>query len=102
MLKDLKIYERELADYMSQISEQAYHAGWLAELEYILWSAVIGGKREFGRYFISDEDVETLRSLSAKCNCWIIFDDKNDETAIKLEDWKKMFSESNPSNWNFR
>ena len=58
MLKDLNTVEKELAEYMSQISEEAYSAGWFSDLEYILWNAVTGGKREFGRYFISDNDIE--------------------------------------------
>jgi hypothetical protein len=102
MLKDLNIFERELAHYMSQISEEAYSAGWFTNLEYILWNAVIGGKREFGRHFISDKDIENLTFISSKCNSWIIFDDKNDETAINLEEWKKMFSEVDPRNWKFK
>jgi len=102
MLNDLNKFEKELADYMSQISEEAYCAGWISNLEYILWNAVTGGKREFGRYLISDKDIENLISFSTKCNSWIIFDHKNDETAINLEEWKKVFSESDSGNWKDR
>jgi hypothetical protein len=34
MLADLNPEQRALADYMSEISEESWHAGWLSDLEY--------------------------------------------------------------------
>ena len=37
MLRDLTPPQRQLADFMSDLSENAYCAGWMSGLEYALW-----------------------------------------------------------------
>ena len=39
MLTDLTPDQRALAEYMSELSEQAIHAGWIQNLEHALWRA---------------------------------------------------------------
>jgi hypothetical protein len=43
MLRDLTPAQLELAEYMSDLSEEAYCAGWMRDLEYALWDAAYGG-----------------------------------------------------------
>jgi hypothetical protein len=38
--------QRQLADYMSDLSEEAYSAGWMNGLEYALWDALTGRLEE--------------------------------------------------------
>jgi hypothetical protein len=100
MLHDLTSEQRQLADFMSNISEKCYYAGWLSNLEYILWDAVNNGEKEFGHGIISDQDVRTLMQLSKDCNCWIYYDDTTEETALDLANWRYKFNEAaikNPS-----
>lgn len=58
--------------------------GWMHNLEYILWDAVLHGQRHYGHGTISEKDVETLQNLSEKADVWIIFDDETQETALTL------------------
>lgn len=84
MRKDLTNQQLLLADYMSNISERCYYAGWMQGLEYVLWDAVLYGQREYGQDTISPKDVEILRDLSETARAWIIFDDTTEETAVDL------------------
>jgi hypothetical protein len=40
---------------MSDISEEYYCAGWLIGLEEILWSMVVGNRREFGMGVVTED-----------------------------------------------
>jgi len=44
MLSDLSPDARALANFMSDLSEQIWCAGWLKGLEFMLWPVVIGEK----------------------------------------------------------
>ncbi|PAC31090.1 hypothetical protein [Flectobacillus sp. BAB-3569] len=90
MIADLTNTQRELAYYMSEISEKCYAASWMQGLEYALWNAVINGEQAYGQDFISKKNCETLRILSEACDSWIYFDESSEETAISLSLWKKM------------
>lgn len=86
---------------MSDLSEQAYCAGWMDGLEHVLWSVVTGGSRRYGFLQITDEHIEKLKELSDTCGGWIIFDDEKGETFIPFDEWLHIY-ESNQnrlSNW---
>jgi len=104
MLKDLDNLQLALADFMSEISERCYYAGWMSDLEYSLWDALVNGERKYGQDIITKDDIQTLKDLSQRCNCWIYFDDTNEETAIDLDIWKEKFKNyisSHPDLRNF-
>lgn len=82
-----------LVGFMSDLSERCYAAGWIANLEYVLWDAVKIGERKFGQDMITSQDIEQLSQLSKACNCWIYYDDEMEETAIGINDWERMFDE---------
>jgi hypothetical protein len=92
MLKDLDPDQLALAELMSNISEAGYSAGWMEGLEVDLWGILLGSKEEYGQYLIPKQELDQLLFLANKCGCWIIFDEVNEETAIELEMWKKMYS----------
>jgi len=77
---------------MSEISEEAFCAGWLQDLEYDLWRIVLAGHGAYGRYQVDEDSVETLRALSAACGGWIFFDDDSEETFIPLARWIERFN----------
>lgn len=87
MLRDLTPQQRALADRMSEISEEAFCAGWMRDLEYDLWRIVVAGGGTYGWRDLDRETVEELRSLSAACDGWIVFDDETEETFLPIQDW---------------
>ncbi len=91
MLKDLTPAQRQLAEYMSELSEDAYCAGWMDGLEFALWRAVTEGPREYGFMHLSREQIERLGSLSEKCGGWIVFDDELWETWVPLSEWRRRY-----------
>ena len=93
MLQDLNEDQQALEGFMSQISEAGFAARWMQDLEFDLWTSLIEGSRRYGAYTITEIDINQLRSLVDKCGCWIVFDDQNEETAVELETWKKMYHE---------
>jgi len=72
---------------MSNLSEEAYGAGWMDGLEFALWQIVVGDRRDYGRLAVPDEHVSILRSLSVAAGGWIVFDDERDETWVSAADW---------------
>ncbi|SRR5258706_9457270 len=98
MLKDLNEHELKLAELMSEISEKGFCAGWMISLEFYLWEIINGGNRRYGTYEVTQSDIDQLNALSQECGCWIIFDDANDETAIDLKTWKRMYADQRKIN----
>jgi hypothetical protein len=92
MLRDLPTDQRLLADFMSELSEEAYYAGWMIDLEYALWEAVIGVRRDYGRLELSEAHCTRLRELSDNCGGWIVFDHDTEETWMPLAKWEERFS----------
>jgi hypothetical protein len=83
--------ERALAEYMSEVSEEAYCAAWYCGLEYYLWEGVLGRRRAFGRTTISQKKRQKFKELSEKCEGWIIFDMKLGEIWVSFESWQRMY-----------
>lgn len=70
MLNDLSPQQRELENYMSELSEHAYSAGWMDGLEFAL-----------GKLFI---DVPTNTVSSS-------FHDQFEETSVPMNKWLEIF-----------
>ena len=94
MIKDLNKNQQELAEYMIELSEEAYYAGWMEGLEYALWKAVVEGPYNYGRLNINKNHIENLQNLSTQCGGWIYFDHLKEESFIDLESWKTKYSEN--------
>jgi len=84
--------QKKLSDFMSDISEQAYYAEWMLNLEYVLWDAVLNGERKYGRHFITQTYIKRLIKLSDECCCWIYFVDDSEETGIPLDLWREKYN----------
>jgi hypothetical protein len=83
-----------LRDYMSDLSEEAWYAGWMMDLEYALWNAVEYGRRSYGRLDITEGHIAKLRELSAACGGWIRFAaDVSGEEFVPLDAWKRLVAE---------
>lgn len=77
-----------LSELMSDLSEEHYCAGWLIDLEFILWGMVLGGPREFGLGTVSVGDVEELSRLALDCGGWIVWDDG--PRWASMDEWKRI------------
>lgn len=94
MIENLSGKAKELAEYMSDLSEEAYTAGWMDGLEYALWFAVENGPRIYGHLEICEQHIATLKRLSSEANGWIYFDHNCEETFIALEKWIKLYRDN--------
>jgi hypothetical protein len=90
MLTNLTPQQRELAQYMSELSESAYSAGWMDGLEQALWRAVIGGPCRYGDLTLTTAHIQKLKALSDACGGWIRFDDEQDECFVPMESWIQL------------
>lgn len=88
MLNDLNDKQKELASFMSKLSEEAFYAGWMQNLEFNLWFIMKGKLTEYGRLEINQEIINRLQKLSSDIDGWIYFDEVKEETFINIEDWK--------------
>jgi hypothetical protein len=91
MESDLTENELKLAEFMSEISENCYAAGWMHNLEYVLWHAVIDGQRKYGQSYITESDIKILIELSSDAGTWIVYDDRKEQTALSLKEWTEKF-----------
>jgi hypothetical protein len=98
MLENLTIKQELLARVMSDISERCYCAGWMQNLEYVLWDITIKGERQYGLDMVTQRDIDIMKLLSKETNSWIIFEDKIGETAIAISDWERKFDQDTQSN----
>lgn len=87
----MKSDANRLSEFMSELSEQAYCAGWMQGLEYALWNAVLKGRAKYGRLQITRVHTQKLKVLSDRCGGWIIWDDDLGESFIPMEQWQKKY-----------
>ncbi len=93
-LPGLTLAQTELAESMSEISEDHFCAGWLIDLEYSLWGIVSGlSPNEFGFGPIEWWKIRRLKALSAATGGWIErLRDAEHETFVPLEIWLTRFA----------
>ena len=83
---------RELAGEMSEISELAFCAGWMDELEYRLWEIVQGGPRNYGQITLTDDLLHRLRHLFESLQGWVWFNDELEvEEFIEKGRWLNVY-----------
>lgn len=92
---------KELMIYMSDLSEEAYYAGWMLNLEYDLWQAVVDGPRSYGHMIIDEKHIAKLKDLSNRCGGWIVFgeptDNVTEETFVPMQQWLQMYQQRTKS-----
>jgi len=92
MIEELTDSQKALADYMSELSEEAYFAGWMEGLEYALWKAVVENPFEYGFLQLTEQHIAELTKLSNACGGWIVFDDDSAETFVPIAKWRKIYA----------
>ena len=93
MLDDLTTFQRALADLMSDLSEDTYCAGWLTDLEFLLWETVIGRRDSYGRFPLTEGEILRLKELSEAGGGWIVYDEVARETWVPFEAWSQRFED---------
>jgi hypothetical protein len=86
-------WARLLFRRMSEISEEAFAAGWYIGNEFLLWRALQG---EGETIDLSPEELEELRVLSREANGWI-WTGEEDEYLLRLvsfEEWRGLYEDS--------
>ncbi|MBI4784504.1 MAG: hypothetical protein HY785_24780 [Oscillatoriophycideae cyanobacterium NC_groundwater_1537_Pr4_S-0.65um_50_18] len=76
---------------MSDISEEAWCAGWKHGCEYDIWKIAIGEKTTFGQWDIPPEIAAKLKRLASECRGWWCWDDG--PVFVSLSDWQRKFEE---------
>jgi hypothetical protein len=101
MLPNLSPDARALATYMSDISEEFWCAGWMRDLEFMLWSVIEEGEA-YASLTLTRDQLATLKSLSNACKGWIVFRRDTQETFVSMPEWMQTFaawfSEKDPTN----
>ena len=90
MLNELNEDQIKLAEYMAELSETAYSAGWMTDLEFALWDGMNNKIADYGRLTFNEQIREKLKVLSNECSGWIIFDNKKEETFVNWKEWNKL------------
>lgn len=91
-----------LAMFMSEINENGIYAGWIADLEYILWDVLLGKPLEsYWQNGITQTDLKMLKELSAEIGGWIAWDDLTNggdrshpmwkRRFVRLDEWQQMY-----------
>lgn len=87
-MDEQKIAADLLRKLMSWISEEQWCAGWLHDIEYILWDAVVGRRKDI----CNPQEIEQLKYLSDKCGGWIIWDEQaKDERFVPMGEWLRLY-----------
>jgi len=89
MFDHLSPDQQALAEYMSRLSEEGFRAGWMENVEYLLWSAVTGNTAGM-RWALQDEEVAKLRELSEQCHGWIVHEDDR-LRFLPLGEWEPRY-----------
>lgn len=76
-----------LAEEMGGISADYWFAGWMKDLEFMLWDWVTG-KTPAPDFYRAE--VETIAALHELCGGWIIWDPAIGAKFIPTDEWLKM------------
>jgi hypothetical protein len=77
-----------LLQMMRDISEDCWFAGWLHNLEFILWDAVKTGKVSWGEGLVKERDLIRMKYLhELACGWWILVKGEEIERFVSTEEW---------------
>ena len=82
---------------MSEISENHYAAGWMHNLEHVIWAAIerLPMPTEWGTRVISQKKLKKLEACSELIGEWIVWnDEKGTEIGIPLDAWRLIYDQS--------
>ncbi len=80
--------EQLIVNTISELSQDIYAAGWLHRIEYQLWEWSKQNVPEWINFRVIEDDLIDLRGMAEKLNLWAVWDEKKEEIAISLDEWK--------------
>jgi len=84
----------ELREYMSELSEDYYCAGWLNNLEYSLWSMMTDGPGKWGLGHFKWEEVHALIFLSHESGGWWRWNDTHGDCEfLTMSEWRDLLTD---------
>jgi hypothetical protein len=95
MYHDLTPAQQQLADCISGISRRSFNgAGWIMNVEYVAWDAVMNRPCSFGWNRTTAEDVQEPWRLARAAGAWVRFDEVTRETAVPQAQWPAVFDQA--------
>ena len=82
--------ETDLRELMREISETAWSAGWMQDLEYSLWGYLENGSGAYGHMEIDDDLIRRLDDLSREAGGWFVYGPSG-EQFVPLDRWKELY-----------
>lgn len=91
-------FGRLLVEYLKHLSHTFTCAGWLSNIEFVIWSFVVGDKLPiedtFGFQRITRDELADLRFLSEKCQSWPCWDEHEQRVrTVSLTRWQHLYRE---------
>jgi hypothetical protein len=97
-LKGCSAEVRELFDFMRELSERHYGAGWVAELEYLLWEQAEEATPLGDGPDLTAFEICLLQSMRIAAGGWIVWDDDDDLDVdgpcvfLPIEIWRERYT----------
>lgn len=80
-----------LLERLSTISEEAFAAGWMTDVEFEVWSMLQGGKTEYGHTVVRPDVLAQLSILTDALNGWAAFGEDGEEFVPRAE-WERRYA----------
>ena len=81
-----------LADYMSELSRQAFQNNWVQHLEFMLWHAIVQGPMHYGDIYITEAHIKRLRFLRDQCRGWVYYHRTEGLIWVQLPAWQDIYT----------
>ena len=87
-----------LADYIAHLSHSFACAGWLTDIEFVIWCFVVGDELPiedaFGFHRVTSDELADLRFLSERCQKWPRWDEREHRVCVvSLTRWQHLYRE---------
>ena len=87
-----------LLGLMTGLSEELWCAGWLVDLEFILWFASHGDAAATGSRAATPRQAELLRLLSDEAGGWWVYG-KDGPVFLQTEEWLRRLEQAPRRDW---
>lgn len=87
--------QRAIYDFMSELSEDCYCAGWLLGTEAACWEAVVDGGTRWGIGMITADEAAELKLLSDAAGGWWHWpEDGRKPEFVSIAEWQRIYDQT--------